>query len=113
MKRLAILAALAATFVVAAPVSAQVTTLPAGFREVTLADDFSAPGEAAIVDTAWAPDGRMFVADRAGMVFVHNPGDPSEVHPLLLDISDHVNNGPGSDRGLLGIAVDKNFASNG
>jgi glucose/arabinose dehydrogenase len=111
--RLALLAALAATFALAAASSAQATTLPAGFQEVTLADDFNAPGEAAIVDTAWAPDGRMFVADRAGMVFVHNPGAPAGQNQVLLDINDHVNNGAGSDRGLLGIAVDRDFASNG
>jgi glucose/arabinose dehydrogenase len=110
---LALVAALAATSAFA-PVSAgAATTLPTGFQEQTLDTDFNAPGESAIVDVAWAPDGHMFVADRAGMVFVQNPGAQAGDHTLLLNISDHVNNGPATDRGLLGIALDKNFASNG
>ena len=102
-----------ATLALGATSAGAATSLPSGFQEKTLADTFNASGESAIVDVAWAPDGRMFVADRAGMVFVQNPGALPGDHPLLLDISGHVNNGAGTDRGLLGIAVDKNFATNG
>jgi hypothetical protein len=53
----------------------------------------------------------MFIADRVGRVYVHNPGDPPSVNSLLLDISDHVNRGAANeDHGLLGIAADSDFA---
>src|SRR5262245_1070123 len=105
--------AVAAVLCTAPSTAHAATTLPPGFKEVTLADSFSAPGSDEAVDVAWAPDGRMFVADRAGIVFVHNPGAPANQNVELLDITDHVNDAPGNDRGLLGIATDTNFASNG
>jgi len=112
--RLALLAALAAACALAGAATAQASVnLPAGFQEVTLASGFDGSGEHLIVDLAWAPDGRMFVADRTGVVYVHSPGDPVGTNSELLDIGAEVNNAPGSDRGLLGIAVDKDFASNG
>jgi glucose/arabinose dehydrogenase len=87
--------------------------LPPGFHEVELADGFGAPGHGDPVDVTWAPDGRMFIADRNGVVFAHNPGDPPATNTPILNIKDHVNNAHGGDRGLLGIATDVDFASNG
>ena len=78
---------------------AAAATYPAGFSQVTLASGLSG---AVAVD--WAPDGRMFVAERSGVVKVV---DPDGTRRTLLDISDHVNNW--GDRGLLGIAVDSHF----
>ena len=79
------------------------TMLPAGFGETTLTSGLNAP---TAVD--WAPDGRMFIAEKRGVVRVQTPGgDPL----TLLDIRDEVNNV--SDRGLLGLAVDTNFQTNG
>src|SRR4051794_2049433 len=89
------------------------TSLPPGFQEVTLADSFGAPGHGDPVAVTWAPDGRMFIADRNGVVFAHNPGDPPATNTPVLNISDHVNNAVNGDRGLLGIATDRDFASNG
>ncbi|HEY2604180.1 MAG TPA: PQQ-dependent sugar dehydrogenase [Thermoleophilaceae bacterium] len=88
-------------------------SLPPDFQEVTLASGFGAPGGGDPVDATWAPDGRMFVSDRAGVIWVHDPGDPATQNAVLLNISDHVNNGPGTDHGLLGIATDTDFATNG
>ena len=48
---------------------AAATTLPAGFAETEVAAGFSSP-----VDVPWAPDGRMFVAEKSGRVRVVNPG---------------------------------------
>jgi glucose/arabinose dehydrogenase len=86
----------------AAPASA--TTLPAGFAETQVASGFSSP-----VAAAWAPDGRMFVAEKPGRVRVVNRG--SSTASTLLDINTKVN--ARSDRGMLGIATDKDFATNG
>jgi glucose/arabinose dehydrogenase len=87
--------------------------MPSGFEQRVLADNFGAPGHGDPVDVAWAPDGRMFIADRNGVVFAHNPGDPPGTNTPVLDISSHVNNADLSDRGLLSVAPDKDFASNG
>jgi PKD repeat protein len=92
---------------------AVVPTLPTGFQVVTLADNFAPPGDNSIMDVAWASDGRMFAADRGGYVFVHKPTDPPGTNQLVLDISGHVNDAATTDHGLLGIATDKDFATNG
>src|SRR2546426_6860172 len=73
-------------------------TLPAGFEEQTLASGLTAP-----TAVAWAPDGRLFVTEKAGRVRVVAPDGTMQATPLL-DISSHVNSW--GDRGLLGIAVD-------
>ncbi|MGH2978995.1 MAG: PQQ-dependent sugar dehydrogenase [Solirubrobacterales bacterium] len=84
--------------------AAGAATLPTGFEERTVASGLTAP---TAVD--WAPDGRMFVAEKAGRVRVVTAGG-SLVSTPLLDISDHVH--PSGDRGLLGLAVDSGFTSN-
>jgi glucose/arabinose dehydrogenase len=107
--RLAV-AAVAAAFALGAAPAGAATSLPPGFQEVTLASGFSEPG-GGTVDVTWAPDGRMFIADRSGVVFAHNPDDPPGENQRVLDINHHVN--LSGDRGLLGIATDHDFASNG
>ena len=83
--------------------SAQAMTLPYGFGESTLAEGSGAP-----TAVAWAPDGRLFIAHKDGLVQVRaSNGNVA----TLLDLSAKVNSY--TDRGLLGIAVDKDFASNG
>jgi glucose/arabinose dehydrogenase/PKD repeat protein len=84
--------------------AAGAATLPTGYEERTVASGLTAP---TAVD--WAPDGRMFVAEKAGRVRVVTAAGTLVSAPLL-DISDHVH--PSGDRGLLGIAVDTSFASN-
>ena len=84
--------------------AAGAATPPVGFEERTVVSGLTAP---TAVD--WAPDGRMFIAEKAGRVRVVTAGGTLLSTPLL-DISDHVH--PSGDRGLLGLAVDSNFASN-
>jgi glucose/arabinose dehydrogenase len=110
---LVLAAALAVVLALAAAPARAAISMPPGFEEVTLADGFAAPGGTGVVDAAWAPDGRLFVADEAGIVYVHDPGTPAAQNHVLLDISQHVNDAAGAQRGLLGIATDTDFASNG
>ena len=58
----------------------------------------------------WAPDGRMFVTEKPGVLKVVTPGRAPEA-TTVLDISGHVN--AYGDRGLLGMAVARDFASTG
>ena len=83
--------------------SASATTLPSGFGETSLVGGTGSPAA-----VAWAPDGRLFIANKHGVVQVRQPNGSVST---LLDITSEVNNY--NDRGLLGIAVDTNFASNG
>jgi glucose/arabinose dehydrogenase len=108
-----LLGALAVALVLGAASAAADPTLPAGFQIVPLANNFGPPGDDSIMDVAWAPDGRMFAADRGGYVFVHMPGDAANVNELVADIHGHVNSAATTDHGLLGIATDKDFESNG
>lgn len=55
-----------------------------------------------------APDGRIFVTEKAGRVKVVQNG---QVVSTFLDINEEVQSG--HDRGLMGIALDPDFASNG
>ena len=84
--------------------SATAATLPTGFEERTVVSGLTAP-----TAVAWAPDGRMFVAEKGGKVRVVTAAGALVSKPLI-DISDHVNTN--GDRGLLGLAVDSSFASN-
>jgi glucose/arabinose dehydrogenase/PKD repeat protein len=82
--------------------SAEAATLPGGFEEQTVASGLSLP-----TAIAWAPDGRLFVAQKKGVVRVVNSNGTIT---QLLDISSHVYGI--ADRGLLGIATDADFATN-
>ncbi|MBI3968024.1 MAG: PQQ-dependent sugar dehydrogenase, partial [Chloroflexi bacterium] len=84
--------------------AAPVPTLAPGFIVEDVEDGFTAP-------TAFAatPDGRIFVTEQAGRVRVIKNG--ATLADLLIDLSAKVNSY--WDRGLLGIAVDPNFATNG
>jgi glucose/arabinose dehydrogenase len=88
----------------AAAGGAEAATLPSFFEERTLASGLTVP-----VAVAWAPDGRMFVAEKEGRVRVVLADGTLKTTPLI-DISGHVNNN--WDHGLLGIAVDSDFVSN-
>jgi glucose/arabinose dehydrogenase/PKD repeat protein len=89
--------------VIAAPAGA-ITGLPAGFET-----SVELPGLTRPTHIAWAPDGRRFVAEKDGVLKVAPPGSNSL--QTVLDIRSEVNSF--QDRGLLGLAVDSNFASNG
>ena len=79
--------------------------LPPGFDQVELASGLDTP-----TALDWAPDGRMFVTEKAGVLKVVTPAAAPEA-VTVLDISGHVN-GYG-DRGLLGLAVARDFARSG
>src|SRR5438309_11531385 len=76
--------------------------VPNGFEVRTVAAGLSLP-----TAITWAPDGRMFIAQKKGTVLVVNPNGTTQ---QLLDISSHVYGV--ADRGLLGIAADSDFATN-
>jgi glucose/arabinose dehydrogenase/PKD repeat protein len=66
-------------------------------------------GLTAPTGVSFAPDGRAFIVEKAGRLKVAQPGAGSAA--LLLDISARVNSH--HDRGLLGVAVDSAFPTNG
>ncbi len=78
--------------------------LPSGFTEDVLASGLSFP-------TAFVslPDGRILIAEKAGVVRVYKSG--ALLGTPFLDIQDRVN--AFHDRGLLGLTIDPNFARNG
>ena len=84
---------LAQTFTDTGFTSEVVTTLPA-YQPVGL---------------TWAADGRMFIWLEQGVVRIYKNG--TLLPTPFLDISAHVNQV--NDRGLLGLALDPNFATNG
>ncbi len=78
--------------------------LPPGFRVEQIVADLELP-----TTFAFAPDGRVFIAEKNGRVKVWKDG-VLYAQPLI-DIRDEVNNFV--DRGLIGMALDPNFAQNG
>lgn len=88
----------------AAPPAARAVILPPGFAEDILASGFQA---ATAID--FAPDGRLFVTEKQGTVWIVRDG--VKLGTPFLDLRDEVHNA--GDKGLLGIALDPNFASNG
>jgi glucose/arabinose dehydrogenase len=89
----------------ASALPATAAELPDGFEEVLLASHLDTP---TAID--WAPDGRMFVTEKGGVLKVVTPAGAPQA-TTVLDISDRVN-GYG-DRGLLGLAVAHDFARTG
>ncbi len=80
-------------------------SLPLGFyvEDVTPSHSFSTP-----VAVAFAPDGRIFVAEKRGHVYIIEGGVKLTTPFINLEaeVLDHW------DRGLLGIALDPDFATN-
>jgi glucose/arabinose dehydrogenase len=77
------------------------TTLPAGFTESLVANGLSNPTAMAL-----APDGRIFVTQQGGALRVIENGvlQPTPVFTVAVDSS--------GERGLLGVALNPDFASN-
>lgn len=92
---------LAVGSLVAAAASAK-SPAPSEFRIRTLVRNLENP-----TSFAFAPDGRIFILEKAGVVKVFDHGRLAE----FADLRDAINNV--DDRGLLGIALDPNFGSNG
>jgi Glucose / Sorbosone dehydrogenase len=82
---------------------APAAALPPGFE-----DSFVFGGLTQPTDIAFAPDGRVFVAEKSGVIRVFdNLSDPTP--SVYADLRTNVYNF--WDRGLLGIALDPNFST--
>lgn len=92
---------------VGSPVSASAVeakpTYPSGFAQRTLVGGLKAP-----IDMAFSPDGRLFIAEQKGRLRVVRANGTLTT---FLNIKTDVDSTAG--RGLLGLAFDPNFASNG
>ena len=78
-------------------------TLPSGFTRVTVASGLTDP-----VQTRFAPNGDMYIAEQCGTIrLIHNGTLVST--PVISIPNTQCDN----ERGLLAIALDGNFASNG
>ena len=85
---------------VAAAPTAPTATLPPGFVEEVVTSGMNVP-----VGFDWAADGRIFFAEKRGVVRVYQNG--ALLPTPFIDIQSEVNNI--GDRGLLGIAVHPEF----
>src|SRR5438105_7450727 len=94
---------LAATLIGVSPAHAA-PTLPSGFVEEVVANGLSTPST-----MAFLPDGRILVAEKAGVVKVIKNG--IVLAQPFIDLSASVNNY--WDRGVTGIVPDPNFTTNG
>ncbi|HMT29360.1 MAG TPA: PQQ-dependent sugar dehydrogenase [Bacteroidia bacterium] len=81
------------------------------FGQVTLQTNIFASAFDAPVAIANCGDSRLFVVERAGKIIIANENGTKEATPFL-DIDSIVNNG-NDERGLLGLAFDPSYASNG
>jgi glucose/arabinose dehydrogenase len=84
-----------------AAASARAATLPAGFREMLIANGLANP-----TAMQFAPDGRLFVCEQAGRLRVVKNGALLPTPFVTLTVSS------AGERGLLGVAFDPNFATN-
>jgi glucose/arabinose dehydrogenase len=97
------IAALCAAAAMAMAPGARAATPVAGLQQETVALGFD---QAVSID--WTPDGRMLVAEKRGVLKLLKPDGTVKT---LLDLKDRVNSF--GDRGLTGVAVDADFATNG
>ena len=77
--------------------------LPPGFQRSTVVSGLSEP-----TVLEFAPDGRLFVGERGGRILVVENGSLLPL-PLVQLAADTLN----GERGLVGLALDPNFATNG
>ncbi len=105
MRRIFAVFAVSLVALAAATHDARALELPAGFSTVELATGLDGP-----TALAYAPDGRLFIAEKAGRVRVVDAAGRLQPDPVI-DIRDHVNSY--WEHGLLGLAVDADFATNG
>src|SRR6187549_1413506 len=76
-------------------------TYPTGFQQVLVANGISNP-----TVMAFAPDGRLFVAQQAGALRIIENGVLLATPAITLSVNSS------GERGLLGIAFDPNFSTN-
>lgn len=95
---------LVSSFIVPVPRSAQAATLPAGFQETVVYSGLTNP-----VNIKFSPDGRVFVAEKSGLIKVFD--NLTDTTPTVFaDLRTNTHNF--WDRGMLGMALDPNFPSN-
>src|SRR5262245_50109108 len=94
---------LAFALLLLAAVPARAATLPAGFAEVQVAGGIASP-----TAMAFAPDGRLFVAEQGGRLRVIKSG--ALMATPFVDLSGVVDFQ--GERGLLGVTLDPSFATN-
>ena len=103
-KTQSIINALTATFIASLLISStliQAQTYPTGFQQVLVANGISSP-----TVMAFAPDGRLFVAQQTGALRVIENGVLLPTPAITLSVNSS------GERGLLGIAFDPNFTTN-
>jgi glucose/arabinose dehydrogenase len=98
-----VLGSLAALVAATAP-AARAATLPAGFQEETVFSGLTNP-----TAVRFAPDGRIFVAEKRGVIKVFDSLSDS-TPTVFADLNVNVYNF--WDRGLLGMALAPNFPAN-
>jgi glucose/arabinose dehydrogenase len=76
--------------------------VPAGFRDSMVAGNLDLP-----TACEFAPDGRLFILLKSGVVRIYKNGNLLASPALTLPVTDN------SERGMLGIAFDPEFSSNG
>ncbi len=103
LSRIAIAACVAACAAAASAPAARAASVPASFKIDTLAAGFDTP-----TAIAFLPGGRMLVAEKQGRVYSVVNGVKSAV-PMWNRTNEVLNH---HDRGLLGLAVDPNYATN-
>jgi len=96
-----LLVACATALLLALASSAPAANLPPNFTEAVVAEGLSSP-----TAMTFAPDGRLFICQQGGALRVAKDGAllPTAVVNLAVDKT--------GERGLLGVAVDPEFASN-
>lgn len=92
-----------AAVILPAGIATKAEAAPAGFVTEVVASGLEVP-----TGMAFAPDGRIFVAEKGGKVKIIKNG--AVLPTPFLDFSSKINTA--GDRGLLAIALDPSFASN-
>lgn len=100
---LALLSATLLLFVLGKPVSGA-TKLPGGFKDLPVASGLANP-----TAMEFAPDGRLFVAEKVGRLRVIDENNGGLQTEPFVDISDQVSSR--GERGLLGIAFHPDFGN--
>lgn len=103
--RPAVVLGLGTCLVLALSASLASSAVPSGFTDA-LVTAVSAP-----TDVTFTPDGRMLVTSQSGTLRVYNPQTGALLATALTFPSSQICSN--SERGLLGVAVDPAFASNG
>src|SRR5437879_9404175 len=81
---------------------ADVTTVPSGFTKTQLANGLNKP-----TVIAFAPNGDIYIGEQPGNILIYRGGTVLPT-PVIT-----VNTDGSGEKGLLGLALDPNFATNG